>query len=73
MEFSSSFSIIIFFLFNRSRREKAEKSAFAREGENYKVESEEKRGCVSSPLELTVEGEKGRERKGERDWESESG
>jgi len=29
--------------------------------------------CVSSPLELTVEGEKGRERKGGRDWESESG
>lgn len=38
-----------------------------------KVESEERQGCVSSPLELTVEGEKERERKGGRDWESESG
>lgn len=29
------------------------------------------RGCVSSPLELTVEGEKGRERKGGREIERE--
>jgi len=32
-----------------------------------------RRKCVSSSLELTVEGEKGRERKRERDWKSESG
>lgn len=41
--------------------------------ERIEGESEEWRGCVSSPLELTVEGEKERERKGGRDWESESG
>jgi len=70
--------ILIIFLDNNffyliCQEEKKRKNQRSLEKERIKGESEEKRRFVSSPLELTVEGEKGRERKGGRDWESESG
>lgn len=55
------------------KKAKTRKNLRSLQKERIEDESEKARMCVSSPLELTVEGEKGRERKGGRDWENESG
>lgn len=68
MEFSSSFSIIIFFLSSIGRDEKKKKIQRSLE-ERIKGGRVGRRGCVSSPFELPVE----RERKGEREREGEIG